>query len=93
VSCQFRARKEEKAKENMVCDSCTERLGRLCVPDKWKEGATNTGSLSLPFLSLILHSSFLVAGGGVKAGKTNKVRKFEIERRKMNIFFKTYPVL
>lgn len=26
----------------MVCDSCTSRLSRVCVPDKWKDGARNT---------------------------------------------------
>ena len=29
----------------MVCDSCQTKLGRVCVPDKWKEGARNTPSV------------------------------------------------
>lgn len=26
----------------MVCDSCQGKLGKVVVPDKWKEGARNT---------------------------------------------------
>lgn len=26
----------------MVCESCESKLSKLCVPDKWKEGAKNT---------------------------------------------------
>jgi cysteine-rich PDZ-binding protein len=41
----------------MVCDTCQTKLGKVCVPDKWKDGARNT----------------LGAGiGNIKAGKTNK---------------------
>jgi hypothetical protein len=26
----------------MVCDGCQTKLSKVCVPDKWKEGASNT---------------------------------------------------
>jgi cysteine-rich PDZ-binding protein len=42
---------------DMVCDSCQTKVTRVCVPDKWKEGARNT----------------IVAGGKAKPGKTNKL--------------------
>ena len=41
----------------MVCESCQSKVSKICVPDKWKDGARNvvgSGSNSL------------------KAGKTNK---------------------
>ena len=34
----------------MVCEKCQEKLGKVVVPDKWKEGARNTtGTLSSPW--------------------------------------------
>ena len=28
----------------MVCDKCQKKLSKVCVPDKWKDGAKNTVS-------------------------------------------------
>ena len=62
-------------KWEMVCDKCTERLSKVCVPDKWKEGAGNTGKVNVNlFYRASDRSYYPVTGGGVKAGKTNKVR-------------------
>lgn len=33
-------------KSKMVCESCQSRLSKVIVPDKWKEGATNSSSSS-----------------------------------------------
>mmetsp|Transcript_23505 Transcript_23505/g.39890 ORF Transcript_23505/g.39890 Transcript_23505/m.39890 type:complete len:104 (+) Transcript_23505:74-385(+) len=43
----------------MVCDSCQVRLSKLAVPDVVKKKDPNNGNNT-------------VAGGGVRAGKTNK---------------------
>jgi len=29
---------------DMVCEKCQTKLSQLCVPDKWKDGASNTVS-------------------------------------------------
>lgn len=56
----------------MVCDSCQSKLSKICVPDKWKDGARNCiGSSSSSKSSSAGGSSG--SGGPIKAGKTNKV--------------------
>jgi hypothetical protein len=41
----------------MVCDTCEKKLTKVCVPDKWKDGARNT----------------IASSGGKITGKTNKI--------------------
>ena len=45
----------------MVCESCESKLTKICVPDKWKEGAKN-----------VITSSG-TSGGKATIGKTNKM--------------------
>jgi hypothetical protein len=47
----------------MVCEKCTTKLGKVIVPDKWKDGSRNNLGSS---------SSSSSGGGSIKAGKTNK---------------------
>jgi hypothetical protein len=49
-------------KSVMVCDKCQDRLSKLAVPDVVKKKDSNNGNNT-------------VAGGGVRAGKTNKVKR------------------
>ena len=44
----------------MVCDSCLSKSAKVCVPDKWKDGARNVATSS-------------GGVGAIKPGKTNKL--------------------
>ena len=51
----------------MVCESCEKRLkAKVCVPDKWKDGAQNTNELKVGGGSKVSSAT------GEKVGKTNK---------------------
>jgi hypothetical protein len=42
----------------MVCDKCTDRLSKVCVPDKWKDGAVNTGTGDINVCLILLIKVF-----------------------------------
>jgi len=83
----------------MVCDACEKKLGKLCVPDKWKEGSRNvTGgkdggrvptssgpSASLNKLSEKRKARLAEAGGGLgRQCRICKVRIMDVQRHYCN---------
>ena len=85
--------------KEMVCDTCEKKLGKLCVPDKWKEGSRNvTGASaaasgsgppgSINKLAEKRKARLAEAGGGGGVGgrqcRICKVRVMDVQRHYCN---------
>ena len=56
----------------MVCESCETRLkAKVCVPDKWKDGAQNINEVRIGGGGKTAVSA-IATGGKASVGKTNK---------------------